>query len=108
MLLYITGGVVTAVGALSATMWLLRLIRQFGWPRRRAAAQGSPVISPRARRRALNRFWFAVALTVNGMILILSAHSDTAAWISIVTTSALLLWMLGEQLISRRQHRPAT
>lgn len=108
MLLYVMGGVVTAAGALSATWWLLTLTRRFAWPRRRAAAQASRAISPGARRRGLNRFWCSVVLTIDGILLILSAHSDTAARIGIVTGSALLLWQLGGEVVSRRQHRSAT
>ena len=108
MLLYVTGGVVAAAGALSATMWLLRLTGRSSWPRWRAAAHASPAISPGARRQGLNRFWCSVVLTVNGVLLVLSAHSDTAARIGIVTGSALFLWMLGGEFVLRRQHRSAT
>jgi uncharacterized iron-regulated membrane protein len=108
MLLYVTGGVVAAAGALSATMWLLTLTGRSAWPRRRPAVHASPAVSPAARRRGLNRFWCSVVLTVNGVLLILGAHSDAAARISIVTGSALLLWMLGGEFVSRRQHRSAT
>jgi uncharacterized iron-regulated membrane protein len=108
MLLYVIGGVVTAAGALTATMWLLRLTGRSSWPGRRAAAHASPPVSPGARRQGLNRFWCSVVLTVDGILLILSAHSDTAARIGIVTGSALLLWQLGGEVVSRRQHRSAT
>ena len=108
MLLYVVGGVVTAAGALSATWWLLTLTRRFAWPRRRAAAQGRPAISPGARRQGLNRFSCSVVLTLDGVLLMLSAHSDTAARIGIVTGSALLLWQLGGEFVFRRQHRSAT
>ncbi len=107
MLLYVIGGVVTAVGALSATWWLLTLTRRFAWPRRRAAVHAGPAISPGARRQGLNRFWCSVVLSIDGILLILSAHSDTAARIGIVTASALLLWQLGGEVVSRRRHRSA-
>jgi hypothetical protein len=108
MLLYVMGGVVTAAGALSATWRLLTLTRRFAWPRRRAAAHASPAISAGTRRQGLNRFWCAVVLTIDGVLLILSAHSDTAARIGIVTGSALLLWQLGGEFVFRRQRRSAT
>jgi hypothetical protein len=108
MLLYVTGGVVTAAGALFATLWLLTLTRRSTWPRRRAAVPASPAMSPGARRRGLNRFWCSVVLTIDGVLLILSAHSDTAARIGIVTGSALLLWQLGGEFVFRRQRRSAT
>jgi hypothetical protein len=107
MLLYVAGGAVMAVGALSATVWLLRLAPGFAWPLRRAA-HASPAITSGARRQALNIFWCSVVLTINGMFLILSARSDTAAWIGSVTGSALFIWMLGALFTSRRQHRSAT
>ena len=108
MLLYVTGAVVTAAGALLAAVWLRTLARRFAWPRRwAAAAEASPATTPGARRHALNNFWCSVVLTINGMLLILSAHSDTAARIGIVTGSALLIWMLGALVMSRRQHRSA-
>jgi hypothetical protein len=44
MLLYATGGVVTAAGALSATFWLLTLTGRSVWPRRRAAFHTSPAL----------------------------------------------------------------
>lgn len=108
MLPYAIGAVVTAAGALSATWWLLTLTRRLAWSRWRAAAHASPAISPGARRRGLNRFWCSVVLTIDGILVILSAHSDTAARIGIVTGSALLLWQLGGEVVSRRQHRSAT
>ena len=108
MLLYVTGGVVAAAGALSATFWLLTLTRPFAWPRRRPAVHASRAVSPGARRRGLNRFWCSVVLTVDGVLLILSAHSDAAARIGIVTGSALLLWQLGGEFVLRRQRRSAT
>ena len=96
------------MGALSATWRLLTLTRGSAWPRRRAAAQASRAISPAARRRGLNQFWCSAVLTVDGMLLVLSAHSDTAARIGIVTGSALLLWQLGGEAVARRRHRSAT
>jgi hypothetical protein len=108
MLLYVMGGVVTAAGALSATWWLLTLTRRSAWARWRAAAHASPAMSPGARRRGLNRFWCSVVLTIDGMLLVLSAHSDTAVRIGIVTGSALLLWQLGGEFVFRGQHRSAT
>ena len=107
MLLYVTGGVVAAAGALSATFWLLTLTRPFAWPRRRPAVHASRAVSPGARRYRQNRFWCSVVLTVDGILLILS-HSDTAARIGIVTGSALLLWQLGVEFVFRRQRRSAT
>ena len=108
MLLYVIGGLVTTAGALTATMWLLKLTGRSTWPRRRAAANTLPAISPGARRRGLNRFWCSVVLTIDGVLLVLSAHSDTAARIGIVTGSALLLWQLGGEFVFRRQRRSAT
>jgi hypothetical protein len=108
MLLYVTGGAVTAVSVLSATVWLLTLAPRFAWSRPRAAGHASPAITPGARRQALNKFWWSVVLTIDGMLLILSAHSGTAARIGVVTGSALLIWMLGALFMSRRQHRSAT
>jgi hypothetical protein len=108
MLLYVVGGVATAAAALSATWRLLALTRRSAWPRRQAAAQGRPALSPGARRQGLNRFWCSVVLTLDGVLLMLSAHSDTAARIGIVTGSALLLWQLGGEFVFRRQHRSAT
>jgi uncharacterized iron-regulated membrane protein len=89
-------------------MWLLRLTGRSSWPRRRAAAHASPPVSPGARRQGLNRFSCSVVLTLDGVLLMLSAHSDTAARIGIVTGSALLLWQLGGEFVFRRQHRSAT
>jgi hypothetical protein len=97
----------------SSTSWLttklslLTLAPWFAWPQRRVAAHASPAITPGARRQALNKFWYSVVLTINGILLILSAHSDTAARIGIVTGSALFIWMLGALFVSRRQHRSA-
>lgn len=108
MLLYVTGGAAMTVGALSATVWLLRLAPRFAWLRRRVAAHASLAKTPGARRQALNMFWCSVVLTINGILLILSAHSGTVARIGIVTGSALLIWMLGALLVSRRPHRSAT
>jgi hypothetical protein len=108
MLLYVVGGVATAAAALSATWRLLALTRRSAWPRRQAAAQGRPALSPGARRQGLNRFSCSVVLTLDGVLLMLSAHSDTAARIGIVTGSALLLWQLGGEFVFRRQHRSAT
>jgi len=108
MLLYVTGGVVTAAGALFATFWLLTLTGRSVWPRRRAAAHTSRAVPPGARRYRQNRFCCSVVLTVDGVLLILSTHSDTAARLGIVTGSALLLWQLGGEFVFRRQHRSAT
>lgn len=107
MLLYVAGGAVMAVGAVSATLWLLTLDRRFVWPRR-VAAHASPAITPGARRQALNMFWCSVVLIITGIFLILSAHSVTVGWIGSITGSALFIWMLGALFMSRRQHRSST
>ena len=108
MLLYVIGGAAMTSGALSATVWLLRLVPRFAWPRRRVAAHASPVMMPGARRQALHMFWCSAVLTINGMLLILSAHSDAATRSGIVTGSALFIWLLSALFMSRRQHRSAT
>jgi hypothetical protein len=78
-----------AAGRVHAIPW------QIVWSRQRAAGHASPAITPVARRQARNKFWWSAVLTINGMLLILSAHSGTAARIGVVTGSALLFWMLG-------------